>query len=242
MNRFALLAVLLAVSFARADETCLSPYMPKITGQEDWVYVWTLGVEGLGDGSDKLVAVGARPGSPEYGKVVSSVSVGGRHEAHHAGFTDDRRYLWAGGLDDSGIWVFDLATDPARPKVTKTISTFAKDTGGLVGPHTFLALPGRMLISGLSNDKDKGGKTGLAEYNNDGRFIRTMWLPDDGPYGYDARVEPRLNRMLTSSFTGWKNYMRSSRTASASASGSDRTRTRSAVAPASTTAHGTISP
>ena len=28
-----------------ADETCMSPYMPKITGQEDVVYVWTLGVE-----------------------------------------------------------------------------------------------------------------------------------------------------------------------------------------------------
>ena len=31
-----------------ADETCLSPFMPKITGQEDYVYVYTLGVEGLG--------------------------------------------------------------------------------------------------------------------------------------------------------------------------------------------------
>ena len=31
----------------RADETCMSPFMPKITGQEDYVYVWTLGVEGL---------------------------------------------------------------------------------------------------------------------------------------------------------------------------------------------------
>ena len=44
-----------------ADETCLSPYLPKITGQEDYVYVWTLGVEGLGDGSDKLVTIGANP-------------------------------------------------------------------------------------------------------------------------------------------------------------------------------------
>ena len=24
-----------------ADETCQSPYMPKITGQEEFVYVWT---------------------------------------------------------------------------------------------------------------------------------------------------------------------------------------------------------
>ena len=96
-----MLAVAAGARTAPADETCMSPYLPKITGQEDYVYVWTLGVDGVGDGADKLVTIGARPGSPTYGKVVSSTSVGGRHEAHHVGFTDDRRYLWAGGLDDS---------------------------------------------------------------------------------------------------------------------------------------------
>lgn len=202
------LVTLLVVPAARADETCMSPYMPKLTGREDFVYVWTLGVDGLGDGSDKLVTVGTRPGTPTYGKVVSSVSVGGRHEAHHAGFTEDRRHLWAGGLDSSRIWVFDVATDPANPKIVKTIDSFEKDSGGVVGPHTFYALPGRMLITGLSNAQDGGGRTGLVEYNNEGGFVRAMWLPDDGPYGYDARVQPRLNRMLTSSFTGKKNYMR----------------------------------
>jgi selenium-binding protein 1 len=206
--RAVLLAMpLLLASAARADETCLSPYLPKITGPEDYVYVWTVGVEGLGDGSDKLVTIGTRPGSPHYGKVISSVSVGGRHEAHHAGFSDDRRYLWAGGLDDSKIFVFDLAADPARPKLVKTIDSFEKDSG-VVGPHTFYALPGRMLITGLSNVEDKGGRTALVEYNNDGKFIQTLWLPKDASYGYDARIQPRLNRMLTSSFTGWKNYMR----------------------------------
>ena len=204
----ALGAMLLAASATQADETCMSPYMPKITGQEDYVYVWTLGVEGVGDGSDKLVTVGANPKRAGYGKVVSSVSVGGRHEVHHNGFTDDRRYLWSGALDDSMIWVFDVAPDPARPKVTQTISSFVKDSGGVVGAHTFYALPGRVLITGLSNDKDRGGRTGIVEYNNDGRFVRTVWLPADAEYGYDARVLPRLNRMLSSSFTGWKNYMR----------------------------------
>jgi len=208
MARIAPLLVLLATTLARADETCMSPYMPKLTGQEDYVYVWTIGVDGVGDGSDKLVTVGTRSGTPTYGKVISSASVGGRHEAHHAGFTDDRRYLWVGGLDDSLIWVFDLATDPAHPKLVKTIDTFVKDSGGVVGPHTFFALPGRMLISGLSNDKDQGGKTALVEYSNEGQFVRTMWMPDGAPYGYDVRVQPRLNRMLTSSFTGKKNYMR----------------------------------
>ena len=209
-HRFAwLCGTLLVATVAGADETCMSPYMPKITGQEDYVYVWTLGQEGVGDGSDKLVTVGANPKDPAtYGKVISAVSVGGRHEAHHGGFTDDRRYFWAGGLDDSRIWIFDLAADPARPKLTKTIDSFVKDSGGVIGPHTFYALPGRMLITGLSNDRDKGGKTGLVEYSNAGRFVQTLWLPPGAEYGYDARVQPRLNRMLTSSFTGWKNYMR----------------------------------
>jgi methanethiol oxidase len=203
------LATLLALAAgpAAADETCMSPFMPKLTGQEDYVYVWTLGVDGLGDGSDKLVTVGANPASPDYGKVVSSTSVGGRHEAHHGGLTDDRRQLWLAGIDDGAIFVFDVASNPAHPRLINTIKTFESDSG-LAGPHGFYALPGRMLVPGLSNAKDRDGRTGIAEYGNDGKFVRATWMPPDAPYGYDARVQPRLNRMLTSSFTGWKNYMR----------------------------------
>ena len=77
-----------------------------------------------------------------------------------------------------------------------------------------------MMVSGLSNNKDNGGRTGLAEYNSKGEFIASHWLPTDGDlrgakkegkfadgYGYDVRVQPRRNIMLTSSFTGWSNYM-----------------------------------
>jgi hypothetical protein len=101
----------LAALAARADETCLSPYTAAlIKGQEAYLHVWTLGEKGLGDESDKLVTIGADPKSATYGKVISSVSVGGRGEAHHMGFTDDRKYLWAGRLDDSKIFVFDVGT------------------------------------------------------------------------------------------------------------------------------------
>ena len=145
--------------------------------EKDYVYVWALGVEGLGDGSDKLVTIDANPKRPTYGKVIATESVGGRHEAHHGGFTDDRRYLWMGGLDGSPIYVFDVASDPAKPKLVKTIDSFEKDSGGVVGPHTFFALPGRQLISGLSNSADKGGKTALVEYNNNGEYVQTIWMP-----------------------------------------------------------------
>jgi methanethiol oxidase len=203
-----LVALFLAPAALRADETCQSPYLPKLVGQEDFLYVWTLGVDGLGDGSDKLVTLGANPKRADYGKVVSSVSVGGRHEAHHGGFTDDRRQLWMGGLDDSKIFVFDVATDPAHPKLLRTIDDFVAKSGGAVGPHTFYALPGRMLISALSNATDGGGKTALVEYSTQGEYVRTIWMPDGAEYGYDVRVNADLNRMLTSSFTGRNNYMR----------------------------------
>jgi len=200
---------------AVADETCNSPYMSKlIKGQEQFIHVWTLGVEGLGDGSDKLVTIDVDPKSKTYGKVIHRVSVGERGEAHHMGFTDDRKYLWAGGLDSSVIYVFDVGTDPAKPKLVRTISDLTATTG-YVGPHTFYAMPGRMLIGNLSNAKTKDGVTGMAQYNNQGKLITKFDMPvgavggvkGDG-YGYDIAINPAKNAMLTSSFAGWNNYMR----------------------------------
>src|SRR5829696_4875193 len=169
---------------SRADETCSSPYLARIEGQEEFLYVWTLGVEGLGDGSDKLVVVDVKPGSRAYGKVIYQHSVGGRHEAHHGGFTDDRRQLWLAGLETSRIFIYDVYTNPAKPALVKTIGDFEKTTGGAVGPHGVYALPGRVLVPCLSNAKDKGGRTALVEYSNDGDFIATHWLPtSDAPRG-----------------------------------------------------------
>jgi selenium-binding protein 1 len=153
-----------------------------IKGQEDYVYVWTLGVEGLGDGSDKLITVDADPKSKSYGKVLHQVSTGARVEAHHMGFTDDRRQIWAGGLSDNRIWVFDIGTDPARPKLVRTIADLGEKSGYL-GPHTYYALPGRMLVQALSNSKDKGGRTGMALYNNKGQFLASYAMPTEGGGG-----------------------------------------------------------
>lgn len=209
-----LVGVIWPASLAHADETCNSPYMANlIKGQEDYVQVWTLGVRGMGDGSDKLVTVDVNPASARYGKVIASLSVGGRGEAHHLGFTDDRKYLWAGRLDDSKVFVFDVGSDPAKPKLVKTITDMARTTG-FAGPHTFYALPGRMLIGFLSNPKDRGGKTGLAVYHNGGEFVARYAIPagksaagmGDG-YGYDVAINPQRNALLTSSFTGLDNYM-----------------------------------
>jgi len=214
------LLVVLAGAPVQADETCMSPYMAKIVGQEDFVYVWTVGVDGIGDGQDKLVTIDVRPESDTYGEVVGTLTVGGRNEPHHSGFTDDRRYLWASGLDTSKIFIFDVHTDPGKPALTRTIDDFVEKSGGVVGPHTNYAMPGRMMLSGLSNSADHGGRTALVEYTNAGEYVTTHWMPTDDNlqgatksgnfadgYGYDVRVLPRRNVMITSSFTGWNNYM-----------------------------------
>ena len=218
--KFLLMLALLFSAAALADETCMSPYMAKIEGQEDFVYVWTLGLEGIGDEQDKLVTVDVNPESPNFGKVIHTLSVGGRNEAHHSGLSDDRRYLWAGGLDTNKIFIFDVHTDPAKPTLHKTITDFVSKSGGVVGPHTHYALPGRMLITGLSNNRDHGGRTGMVEYTNAGEYVETYWMPTDDNlqgstkggkfadgFGYDVRALPRRNVMISSSFTGWNNYM-----------------------------------
>lgn len=205
---------------AQADETCMSPYMAKIVGQEDYVYVWTLGKPGLGDEQDKLVTIDVNPAHDNYGKIIDTLSVGGRNEAHHSGLSDDRRYLWAGGLDTNKIFIFDVHSNPAKPTLHKTITDFVDKSGGVVGPHTMYAMPGRMLITGLSNHKDHGGVTALVEYTNAGEYVATYWMPKDGAlngavksgkfadgFGYDIRALPRRNVLVTSSFTGWNNYM-----------------------------------
>ena len=210
----------LATNSAWANETGLPQNMTKITGQEDFVHIWTLGTEGIGDEQDKLVTVDVNPNSAKYGKVVSSVSVGGRNEAHHMGFTFDRQYLWGATLDTSKIFIFDIHTDPGRPKLIKTITDFIAKSGGVVGPHTVMPVKDHMLITGLSNNRDHGGRSAVVEYTDDGKYVATYWMPTDDNlqgaqktgkyadgYNYDVRALPRLDTMFTSSFAGWSNYM-----------------------------------
>ncbi len=97
-----------------------------------------------------------------------------------------------------------MATDPAKPRIEKVLDDIPA-VSGLSGPHTYYALPGRMLLSFLGAG-DGGLPAGLAEFTNDGKFIRRIDQPADAPYGYDVAIKPNLNRMVSSSFTPMRNY------------------------------------
>ena len=159
---------------ARADETCMSPYMAKIVGQEDFVYVWTLGMVGVGDEQDKLVTVDVNPKSANYGKVVAS-RVGGRPQRSAPLRAHRRPAVPVGDRARHQPHLHLRRRTPIRrsPKLVKHDRRLrCKTSGGVVGPHTSYALPGRMLLTGLSNNRDHGGRTAMVRIHQRRRIRR----------------------------------------------------------------------
>jgi selenium-binding protein 1 len=183
-------------------ETCLSPFVKRREGQEKHLYVFCLDADAKDH--DFLLVIDVDPKSAKYGKITYQLDLGSAgNETHHFGFTDDRTHIWGCSLFSSKVFIINVADNPAEPKLVKVLET-SKETG-LAGPHSPYALPGRMLLSFLSA-ADGGLPAGLAEFTNDGKFIRRLDLPKDAPYMYDVAIKPDLNRMVTSSFTPLNNY------------------------------------
>jgi selenium-binding protein 1 len=184
-------------------ETCLSPFVKRLDRPEKFLYVFCVGADGKRN--DCLAVVDVAAGSAAYGKVIYQLDLGSAgNETHHFGYTDDRTHIWGCSLFSSKIFVINVSDNPGKPKLVKVLKDVPAKTG-FAGPHSPYALPGRMLLSFLSA-KNGGLPAGLAEYRNDGTFVRKIELPKDAPYMYDVAIQPDLNRMATSSFTPMNNY------------------------------------
>jgi selenium-binding protein 1 len=206
-NRLAILAVALLPGLFYLGcveaETCLSPYVKRLERPEKYLYVYC--VDADAKDNDFLAVIDVQKDSPDYKKIIHQLDVGSKgNETHHFGFTDDRTHIWGLTLFSNRIFLIDVASDPAKPKLVKVLEN-AGGKANLGAPHTAYALPGRMLVSFLGSDKG-GLPAGLAEFTNDGQFIRKLALPDDSPYGYDVAIRPDLGRMVTSGFTYYDNY------------------------------------
>src|SRR5947207_1833250 len=197
----ALLAGLLAPTPAPA-ETCMSPFVKRLDRPEKYLYVFCVDADARDN--DFLTVIDVDAESARYGQVLYQLDLGSSgNETHHFGYTDDRSHIWGCSLFSNRIFVINVSEDPARPKLVKSFDSSEKT--GFTGPHSPYALPGRMLISYLGG-KNGGLPAGLAEFNNDGTFIRTLALPEGAPYGYDVAINPERNRMVTSAFTPPENY------------------------------------
>jgi selenium-binding protein 1 len=193
-----------AVFIAPASaETCLSPFVKRLDRPEKYLYVFC--VDADAKDNDFLITVDVDRKSPKFGKIIHTLDLGSKgNETHHFGYTDDRTVIWGLSLFSNRVFLIDVAKDPAQPRLTKVIDDIGAKAG-LASPHSAYALPGRMLISFLSA-ADGGAPAGLAEFTNDGKFIRKLSHPKDAPYGYDVAVSPDSTFMATSSFTTFNNY------------------------------------
>ncbi|SIO43014.1 selenium-binding protein 1 [Singulisphaera sp. GP187] len=197
-----LMTALLTPTLASA-ETCLSPFVKRLDRPEKFLYVFC--VDADAKDNDFVAVIDVNPDSSAYGTLIHTLDLGTKgNETHHWGFTDDRTRIWAGGLLSSRVWIIDVATDPAKPRIETVLEAVSQQTG-LSGPHTYYALPGRMLVNFLGA-ADGGLPAGMAEFTNDGKFIRRIENPKEAPYGYDVAIKPGLNRMVSSSFTPRRNY------------------------------------
>jgi selenium-binding protein 1 len=198
----AVLGSLASIGTAQA-ETCMSPFVKRLDRPEKYLYVFCLAADGKKN--DVLTVIDVDRKSTTYGKPIHILDLGsGGNETHHFGYTDDRTHIWGCSLFSSKIFIINVSENPAKPKVVKVLND-VPDKSGFAGPHSPYAVPGRMLISFLSN-KNGDVPAGLAEYKNDGTFLRSFDLPRDAPYMYDVAINPDLNRMVTSSFTPMNNY------------------------------------
>jgi hypothetical protein len=103
------------------------------TAQQQYLYVWTTGIDGQGDGSDKLVTVDATRKSDRYGKVVHTLSVGGRGELGSFRLSDDGRSLRAARARDGKVFEFDVGSDPARPRMRRATAGTSVGEGATAG-------------------------------------------------------------------------------------------------------------
>lgn len=194
--------LLFAFTASAAAETCLSPFVKRLDRPEKYLYLFC--VDADAKDHDFLAVIDVDEKSAKYGTVIEQLDLGSSgNETHHFGYNDDRTKIYGCSLFSSRIFIIDVATNPAKPKLEKMIDLPEKFS--FAGPHSPYALPGRMLFSFLSA-RDGGLPAGLAEFTNDGKFIREIALPKDAPYMYDVAVKPDLNRMVTSSFTPMNNY------------------------------------
>ncbi len=197
------LALALAALVPASAETCLSPFVKRLDRPEKVLYVFC--VDADAKDNDFLAVIDVESGSKTYGTIIYQLDLGSAgNETHHFGFTDDRTHIWGCSLFSSKIFIIDVADNPAKPKLVKVLDD-VPEKAGLSGPHSPYAIPGRMLVSFLAG-KDGGLPAGLAEFTNDGKYVRTLPMPKDAPYGYDVAIKPDLNRMVTSSFTPLRNY------------------------------------
>ena len=189
----AVFVVLAVLSLAPASaETCLSPFVKRLDRPEKILYVFC--VDADAKDNDFLAVIDVQPESKTYGKIIYQLDLGSSgNETHHFGFTDDRTHIWGCSLFSSRIFIINVADEPGEAEAGEGAGRRAREGGperaALAVCHAgadagFVPRPARTA----------GCRPGLAEFTNDGKYIRTLPMPKDVALrlrrGHQAGPEP----------------------------------------------------
>ena len=120
--------------------------------------------------NDAMTVIDVNPGSDTYGRVVGCTDVPGLgDELHHFGWNAcssalkheghdmeglARRYLLVPGLRSSNIYVLDVASDPRKPTLVKTIDAETLSANaGYSRPHTLHCGPDGVFLTCLGGPR-----------------------------------------------------------------------------------------
>ena len=208
-----LLACTSGIDAARADETCNSPYIAKlIKGQEDYVYVWALGVEGVGDGADKLRDRGRRPEVEELRqgdrlRLGRLARRGASHGLHRRPALSSGRAAWPRARSTS----FDIGDRSGQAQAREHHHRHGRQDRLSRAAH-LLRAAGTDAGAGAVQREGQGRRHRDGALQQQGRVhhVATPCRPTAGATATAtiSRSTRRRTSCSRSSFTGYTNYMR----------------------------------
>lgn len=174
---------------------------PKSSGH--YLFAWTGDREKKGN--DFLAVIDADPGSPSYGRLVTTLATDQRTmRVHHTEYEmPASAMLFANDHDAGRTFIFNLR-DPLHP----AIATSFTDMAGYMHPHSYLRLPNGHVLATFQYTHSDMGKSpgvttgGLVEIDDTGKVIRSSSsadaaFPDALLTPYSLVVLPQIDRVVS---------------------------------------------
>ena len=176
---------------------------PNAAGSGHYLFVWT--GDQAKQGNDFLSVIDANPGSPRYGKLVTTVATDIKSvRIHHTEYEMPASGMLFANDHDAGRTVVLDVRDPLHPRVAAEFG----DLGGFSRPHSFLRLPNGHVLASFqhaSGAMDHGAMKmggGLVEIDDAGKLVRARGnvdpaFPDALMMPYSLAVLPGIDRVLS---------------------------------------------
>lgn len=200
MRSYRVLVCLLIASFSTGVFAQSSGGMKERSGH--YLFVWA--GDAAGKNTDFLAVINADPKSPDYGKLVNTLSTQQKTVLnHHTEYTMPKGgFLFASDYGAGRTFLFDVR-DPLHPKLARTF--LAVD--GYTNPHSYLRLPnGNVLASFQYNSNPNVAiahhSGALVELDPKGNFVRAASTDDPAyPHSllipYSLVILPKIDRVVS---------------------------------------------